>query len=343
MDELLRYREPILQTLRELKKEYKVRFKAHAWSEDVFERVFNFSEKGKLLRGALVVFSAQAHGSEIDRDVLQVAAAMELIHSSLLIHDDIMDQDRWRRGEKSIYTVYQEQALHERVRDATHVGLSMGIGVADSVFFLVFEILSGLKSPYKDQLVATMSHELVTVCLGQLDDLWPRSISKESILELYKNKTGRYSFSLPLMAGAQLAGVARADLDSYVDFGLSMGPLFQIADDLLGIYGTQAEIGKPVGSDIREAKQTLYWYLLMEKVSQQEKEQLLSFFGKEVTNDDIVTVTTLIKKYGIDKELDLIKESIKNNALETIKTVHMEPKSREVLQELVAYVTTRRK
>lgn len=343
MDELLSYREPILQTIRELKKEYKERFKAHSWSDDVFERVFNFSEKGKLLRGALVVFSARAHGSEINRDVLQVAAAMELIHSSLLIHDDIMDQDSWRRGEKSIYAVYRDQALHEGRHDPAHMGVSMGIGVADSIFFLVFEILSGLGSPYKDQLVATMSHELVTVCLGQLDDLWPLSISKESILELYKNKTGRYSFSLPLMMGALLAGTPQSDLKKYIDFGQSMGPLFQIADDLLGIYGTKEEIGKPVGSDIREGKKTLYWYLLIEKANQEDKEQLSSFFGKETTTDDIVVVTTLIKKYGIDKELDVIRETIKNQAVETIKSLHMEEKSRGVLQELVAYVTTRRK
>lgn len=343
MDELLAYRDPILPTLRELKKEYKERFQMHPWGADVFDRVFDFSEKGKLLRGALVVFSAKTYNLEINNDVLRTAAAMELIHSSLLIHDDIMDQDTLRRGERSIYSAYEELALRKGLYNPAHLGVSMGIGVGDITFFLVFEILSGLHSPHKDQLIKTFSHELIQVGFGQLDDLWPLSMSKERILELYKYKTGRYSFSLPLMMGALLAGVPEADLKPYIHFGESMGPLFQIADDLLGIYGSQEEIGKPVGSDIRDGKQTLYWYLLMEKATEEEKKQLLSFFGSESTPSDIAAVTLLIEKHGVDKELSLIVEMLKNKALGTIITLNLDPKSQDILRALVTYVTSRSK
>jgi len=343
MDELLGYRDPILKTLRELKNEYRDRFKQHPWSGDVLDRVFEFSEKGKLLRGALVVFSAKANGIEISSDVLRAGAAMELIHSSLLIHDDIMDQDTWRRGEKSIYSSYEDVARLDNLYNPAHLGVSMGIGVGDITFFVVFEILSGLSSPAKDQLVTIFSHELIQVGFGQLDDLWPLSSSKERILELYKYKTGRYSFSLPLMMGAVLAGTKVSDLEPYIHFGESMGPLFQIADDLLGIYGSQEEIGKPVGSDIRDGKQTLYWYLLMEKATVEEKAQLLAFFGKEGTASDLAIVTGLIEKHGVDKELQSIVEVLKNKALETIGTLNLNMDSHKVLEALVAYVTSRRK
>lgn len=343
MDELLSYRDPILKTLRELKIEYKERFKLHPWSSDVLERVFDFSEKGKLLRGALVIFSARTQGVEINNDILRTAAAMELIHSSLLIHDDIMDKDTWRRGNRSVYSAYEQLAIEKDLYNPAHLGVSMGVGVGDITFFLVFEIISGLESPSKDTLIKIFSHELIQVGFGQLDDLWPLSISKERILELYKYKTGRYSFSLPMMMGAILAGTEKTDLEPYIHFGESMGPLFQIADDLLGIYGSQEEIGKPVGSDIRDGKQTLYWYLLMEKATNEEKLQLLSFFGKEANAYDISVVINLIEKHGIDKELLLIVDMLKSKANMTIATLPIDPDSQAILRTLVTYVTTRSK
>ena len=226
------------------------------WGSDAVTRLISFVDQGKTLRGSLILFTARALGKEIDEDILSTAAAIELVHAGLLIHDDIMDEDALRRGAPSIYMQY-EKVLTGNSENAVHDGRSLATCVGDLTFFLAFELLSSVKNIMVIELCAK---EFASVTIAQMNDVAPGTLekqTKETILRTYRYKTGRYSFSMPMVAGAILAGANSSVQNTLAQLGEAMGILYQLRDDELGAYGDTTKTGKPVGSDHRSRKQTL--------------------------------------------------------------------------------------
>ncbi len=214
-------RDEICAFLRELFREKGVEFdRINSLGQDLGERLYRFAIQGKMLRGGLVSLgcalspgreAAEAGSSE--RTALTCAgAAMELLQSGLLVHDDIMDRDTTRRGHPTIFYQYAERAERDGARDSRHLGEALGICAGDVCFFLAFELLSRL--PVPDPLVrralALCGRELSRVAVAQMQDVsWGSSTDapgEEEVLRLYVYKTGRYTFSLPLALGACWAG-----------------------------------------------------------------------------------------------------------------------------------------
>lgn len=310
------------------------------WAKDVSNRIFAYSQKGKLLRGGLVVLGAEMAGHKVDERVLRLAAVMELLHSALLIHDDIMDEDSIRRGNSSMHTQYEQFAKEKGILYPEKIGQSLGICVGDIMFFLVYEVVVKLQS---FETLTLLSEELITVGLGQMEDVLPEQLSTDSILKLYTYKTGRYSFSLPLLLGMSLTTSAQSHKKALMEFGQYIGPLFQITDDLLGLYGTEEKIGKPIGTDIKEGKQTLYWHLLLQKVSTQEKKQLEALYGTILTPEDITNVQHLCDTYGVVREITSLQQQLHASALRVISTLSVAENDKETLRSLVSYVSERKK
>jgi geranylgeranyl diphosphate synthase type I len=118
-------------------------------------------------------------------------------------------------------------------------------------------------------------------------------------MTLYAHKTGRYSFSLPLVAGALLAGKTLDQCKSLEALGEHMGVAFQIRDDELGIFGSQEELGKPIGSDIREGKKTLFFRALMDSLDPGERERIGAYFGSSKSGrPELEEVRTLLDRRG---------------------------------------------
>ena len=247
----------------------------NAWGPDLGGRLLDFALRGKMVRGGLLLLGHEMHaaggGRAAPRPVLRAAAAMEIIHSSLLIHDDIMDNDRLRRGGRTIFAQYEQAGRRARAVDPAAFGRSMGICAGDVGYFLAWEILSGLAvdAERKVELLALVSRELSYVGLAQMQDVafsaFPRIPSRDDVLALYIYKTARYTFALPLMAGALIAGAPAAERRRLCELGERLGVIFQVRDDELGIFGSEAETGKPVGSDIREGKKTLLYLELIRR------------------------------------------------------------------------------
>jgi geranylgeranyl diphosphate synthase, type I len=233
----------------------------NVWAEGAITRLSEFSTNGKAIRGSLVLFAFEAHGKQIDTDALRVAAAMELFHSGFLIHDDIMDKDVTRRGNPSIYAQYETLANLAGAREIAHFGLSMGINVGDLCFFLAHRVLSGISSQQLPAILSYINKELSTVVIAQMQDVseghMTKKLTQEEILSVYRYKTARYTFSLPLSLGSMLSGGTPHDKTQLIELGEALGILFQIRDDELSISGDETITGKPVGSDERNQKQIL--------------------------------------------------------------------------------------
>lgn len=304
------YKEKIINLLKEFLDNKQKELHHHTWGSDVLKKLATFLSQGKMVRGSLVLFSYTLFEKTISEDVYKAAGALELLHASLLVHDDIMDKDTLRRGETSIFAQYA-QKFHD-----THVGESMGICVGDIGFFLAYELLSSLQYENTSEIIAFYSKEMTQVALAQMQDVYHgisnKEISEKDILMVYRYKTGRYTFALPLMIGAMLAKQDKHILSQLEELGESLGILFQLKDDELGLFGSTEMIGKPVASDIRQNKKTLYWLFLYKNSSLAQKNQLNKIFGKDTVNEEdlamlyniIDTLNTKEKVYQIQKQLE---------------------------------------
>ncbi len=324
-------------------------FNVNKWGRDVIQRLKDFTMSGKLIRGVLILFSEDMFSGKVTDNSVICAVTAELLQSALLIHDDIMDQDTMRRGKKTIFYQYKEFANHLNESDAYHFGESMGICVGDIAFFLAFENLSRLVLP-KDvhiKIYEIFSREMVFVGLGQMQDIFNSSKSEareEDIISTYIYKTSRYTFSLPLLVGAVIGNANEKNLKTIEEIGEKLGIIFQIKDDEIGLLGNSEEIGKPVGSDIRENKKTFYYLYLQQKANDQEKEKISRIFGnKEVTDEDIGYVRYLIQKYEIDKIVNHKLDDLLGQIKTHISSLVVQDKYKNDLFEFVKYNILREK
>lgn len=323
------------------------------WGKDVCKRLENFTLSGKTIRGGLVVLAYNLYGGKKESldDAFDVATAIELAQSSFLIHDDIMDRDVKRRGKSSFF--YQYKALGDRNKfaDSYHFGESLGICAGDIGFFLGFGLLAELKadaSVVRD-MSRVFSRELNYVAVAQMQDVFAGYVKgvldEETILKVYLYKTGRYTFSLPLILGAMLAGQKESETLTLSKIGEKLGIIFQIKDDQLGLFGSEKEIGKPVGSDIRENKKNLYHYYLYKKVGKSRRKELDRIFGnKDLKPEDIEKVRSLVAEYGISKILDDMVAKLAREAEKLIRSLKgVNRQFLPVLGELLVYSGKRSK
>lgn len=322
----------------------------NAWGRDVASRIGGYTARGKMIRGALVLLGCQASGSRITRDAVRAGAAMELAQSALLIHDDIMDNDGLRRGETSFHRQYAALGKRENIAGADHFGLSMGLCGGDIAIFLAFEALAGMRESDRKTLsvVRLFARELAFVGLGQMQDLYAggtsRKIAEKDILDLYLYKTARYSFSLPLAMGCLVGGGGAALRRSLEKCGEFLGLIFQLRDDDLGMFGSEEEIGKPIGSDIREGKKTLLRHLLLARSTAAERKKLEGIFGRpDATPEDIAAVRARAEKLGVREDIGRRIEALRRKAESAIVRLPAPERRRALLLELLAYSIERKK
>ena len=255
------------------------------WGRDVLGRLETFTRNGKMIRGGLVALGCDMAGGRAGAAAVRAGTAFELIQSGLLIHDDIMDRDAKRRGGPSIHEQYARLAPGAAGAGDAHFGTSMAICAGEIAIFLAFEAVAGLAGPSKRAAAVQklFASEFGLVGLGQMLDIEAgttrETLPERAILEIYRYKTARYSFYLPLAAGWVLGGGTGRARPALERLGEDLGLVFQIKDDELGLFGSPGTTGKPVGSDIREGKRTLYAAGLISRAGGADSERLAPVFG----------------------------------------------------------------
>jgi geranylgeranyl diphosphate synthase, type I len=258
-------------------------------------RLEAYTSSGKMIRGILVrlgyeLCAAAAPDADMDRVLDRAGAAMEFLQAGLLIHDDIMDRDTLRRGGVTVHTQYEQDAAQARAVDPARHGVSLGVCAGDVAFFLGFHALASLPVPAAMQerargVAAFAAQELCWVGVAQMQDVFSgaEGIGADpdpaQILRVYRYKTGRYTFSLPLAIGARLAAAPPEHIRELDQAGENLGVVFQLKDDELGIFGDSAQSGKRADSDIREDKKTLLRHFLFAAADSALRVQLEAVFG----------------------------------------------------------------
>jgi geranylgeranyl pyrophosphate synthase len=271
---------------------------------------------GKRLRPALVLWTCQLFGG--DRDTAMAAAlSAELTHTWTLVHDDIIDGDRTRRGKPSSHAALEFHAAKSfdcSVEAAARYGLSFGLLTGDLQQAWVLSTLSAAVRQEKisasqfvaitERLAGKVYPELLS---GEAIDVEFEyrdldSIDEAEILSMLHGKTGSL-LEFCVQTGALLG----LGLDCYDDprlkalgtWALKAGLAFQLRDDILGVYADSPDWGKPVGADIRSAKATLLIRRALDAASPADQGFLLDCLGNpSLTHEELDEVRLILKRSG---------------------------------------------
>ncbi|MBN2251152.1 MAG: polyprenyl synthetase family protein [Candidatus Altiarchaeota archaeon] len=275
---------------------------------------------GKMVRPMLCILSCRAVGGRPE-DAYRTAAAVELIHTFTLIHDDIMDNDDLRRGRPSVHKIY---------------GLPTAILAGDLLFSKAFEICD----PKAAGVLAKASSR---ICEGQEMDMSFEerpSVPEKEYLEMIEKKTA-VLLSAAAQAGAVVGGGSPGQADALASYGTCLGMAFQIRDDILGVVADEKKLGKPVGSDIVEGKKSLVVIKSLEDLEVGERNELSDIIRKaDNTQEEVKRAVELFRKSGAleycrMKALEYVAESKK--ALENLPASD----ARDDLMKLADYVVER--
>lgn len=241
---------------------------------------------GKRLRAAFLYYGYRGAGGNEEQKIIEASISIELIHAFLLVHDDIMDRDDFRHGEKTVHAHFRDRSkLLFPFSDNVHFGGSMAIITGDMLASLGSERLftSDFSSDIIVRALIKLQNIVSWTIAGEANDVYmsfTRKTTESDILRMYENKTARYTVEGPLHLGSVLAGADEAYLKSLSAFSLPIGVAFQIQDDVLGICGKSKKLGKPMGSDIEEGKMTLLLYRALELANAVDAQFLHSVVGK---------------------------------------------------------------
>ncbi len=310
------------------------------WGPDLRNRLHEYALRGKLVRGALVPFTWRVLRPEEEppEQAAQGGVVMEMLQSFLLIHDDIMDQDDTRRGGPAMHKQF-ELLLQNSGKE--QFGRSMGICAGDVAAFLALERISSMTVDPKirSDLTALVASEIITTGLAQMQDVhhgYVENAAEEAIMQVYTYKTGRYTFSLPLVFGAHLAEAPPETVELLSSLGEHLGRIFQIRDDQLGVFGESDRIGKPAGSDIREDKKTIFREALFRSLP--EDDPVRMYFGTDrLGSGELEAVREAIKRTGVMEYVNELVAAEQRSAQAILEHLELPHSGEEALRELLAY------
>ncbi|MCD6447838.1 MAG: polyprenyl synthetase family protein [Thermoplasmata archaeon] len=280
---------------------------------------------GKRLRPIIACLACEAVGSDFTK-AIPFAVALELIHTFTLVHDDIMDKDEERRGKPSVHVKFGEDAA---------------ILAGDALFAKAFEVASNLReAETAKKILRNLAIMAKEICEGQEMDVSFEEmeyIEENQFLEMIEKKTAKM-FEHAAMGGAIIGGGKKEEIEALQKYGLNLGMAFQIWDDCLDVIGK--DIGKPVGSDIREGKKTLL-YIYAYKRS--ESKEWLKYYGKEGASDE--EVQKIIKFFEEIGAIEYAKKKAREYSKKAIDALEILPESgaKKELIEIAEFAIEREK
>ena len=285
---------------------------------------------GKKIRPSMVVLSAEAVGGHAEQ-ALKTAAAVELIHTFSLIHDDIMDKDEMRRGKPSVHVLWGEP---------------MAILAGDTLFSKAFETV--LETPIDNisyervvGALKTVVDSCIKICEGQASDMCFEGnfeVSEDEYMFMIYKKTAAL-IAAATRAGAIIGGGNVEQVETLTEYGRLVGLAFQIQDDYLDVISEEENLGKRVGSDIIEGKMTLMVVNALSKASPEDKEELISILNAR-EDTDVKRALEIFNKYGsINYAMDIAQNNVETakKLLETLE----ESESKQALAMIADYVLQR--
>lgn len=298
---------------------------------------------GKRIRGFLTILGFQMAGGNNDEGIIDVASAVELMHSAVLIHDDYIDNDTLRRGEDTFHRE-QEKKFSQNDQASRLRAITVGGDIlAEASLRLLGD--SSFDADLKVQSAKKLAEMAELTGIGEAYDIYhsfdvhtPQS-TIEKILLL---KTAKYTLSGPLSLGYMLGRGDDATRRELEAIGEEIGKAFQIQDDWLGLAGSES-FDKNVASDLREGKPLYLLHLALEEFSDSEKAFVEKVFSKQqLTASEIKRLRTMLLSTKKAQSTQGIAKQYIESALEKIQKLPVPNEAKEQFAFIARFVVERK-
>lgn len=278
-----------------------------------------FNKRGKQLRPVLCLLSSKminSNYSQINTDI-SMAAALEFIHGATLLHDDVIDKGKIRRGQRSINDIWNNK---------------FSVLLGDFMFSKSFQLMTKGNSLSAMESLAEVSSKISEGEFLQLSNEQNMNIKIEEYINIISLKTAEL-FGAAMKVPAILTNKSPKLIKQLNTLGVNYGIIFQIIDDNLDYFGGK-EIGKVIGQDFLEGKVTLPIILLLKKINKDQKEKINTLFQKKKrTIKELKEIIKLLQKYEIEQECREYAEKISVKSLIILN--NFKNKQSQLLKELL--------
>ena len=336
------------------------------------EDLADLNQGGKMLRGMLVVFGYQiarhARGaSDIDLPISDaLAQTFEMFQTGVLVHDDVIDNAAQRRGKITVHRRYEHRLDVRDIRMVSgiekpqEIAKSVGICVGDLGIYYANKHLADsygsdpalgqLISYFDDIVIQTIRGELLDVVLPYeiqdpgIGEEERAKLLEKSIYDIYFLKTAGYSVIGPLHLGMILGGAEPKEMAALDRCARDIGIAYQIMDDILGVFADPKILGKDVGSDVAEYKQTIL-YMYVRTMKPEFAEELLQYYGKKhVTSRDIEQVQRIFEESGaLAYAQSVLADHFESAERKISRMKFMDAEDKKILRGFISYCKGRRK
>lgn len=305
------------------------------------------SEGGKRLRPALVVNTYLEFGGSDIRTAVEVAAAFELLHTAFLLHDDVIDRDTVRRGRLNLMGACAEDASERGASENGAIlwGQASAILAGDLLIQSAQSLLArlGIAENRRIALLDLFDRCVFVTAAGELADVAfatrVETPELSDVLAMSEQKTAGYSFEGPLVAGAILAGAGDEPLGILREFGRLVGTAFQLRDDVLGVFGTEAETGKSIISDLQAGKITP---LISYAQNTEYGIELRRIFARPRLGDaDAEIVRAILDQCGARSFVEGMIDDYVHSALECVESSGLPTRLQDNLMDIARHASDR--
>jgi geranylgeranyl diphosphate synthase type II len=286
-----------------------------------------FSLPSKKLRPFLVYTFSRGYlrtEEELPEKFWNIAASLEMLHNFTLIHDDIMDEDDWRRGKKTVHKRWD---------------INTAVLGGDGLLALAFQTLTAEEMENFREISREFSRSVLTVCEGQaLDKEFESllSVNEEEYLEMIYKKTGSL-IEGSCMIGAYAGEAPKEEYSAIREFGRNLGIAFQLQDDYLDIFAQQEELGKDIGSDLVMRKKTIIMIKILQHPGALEK--IDGMLREE--NLPIEKIRKVLVDSGIAGDTRNLVYEYTSKAKRALDSLSIHGEMRKLLWELAEYLEQR--
>jgi geranylgeranyl diphosphate synthase type I len=298
---------------------------------------------GKRMRALLAYWGYIGAGGSHDSPlIVDAGGALEMVHLAALIHDDVIDESAQRRGRPAAHVGFATRHHQHAWRgDARHFGDGVAILLGDLALFYAERLIADA-CPVARKIFNELRIEMA---FGQYLDVAATAqghVDIETATRIAVYKSAKYSVERPLLLGAALAG-SNADLGRALSaFGIPLGTAFQLADDLLGVFGDPALTGKPVGDDLRQRKPTLLMAVSMPRLRKEAPELMWRYETSQPSGEDVRRIQSLLDECGCRQEGVRMVDDLVAAAVGAIDRAPLTAEARDALIRLAEAVRSRR-
>ena len=307
------------------------------------------TQGGKRFRPRMVMAAYVGLGGKDLDAAAYIGASFELLHTALIVHDDVIDRDFVRRGIPNISGEYRDHAVTLGASEeiAEHRGVSAAVIAGDLALFNSYRLVdkSGVASPMRERLIDVLDEAMFASAAGELIDvdfsIEPGMPLVDDILTMERLKTAVYSFEAPLQAGAILATASEEAITTLGHFGREIGIAYQVIDDVLGVFGEESFTGKTTIGDLREGKRTV---MIAYACSTPHWKRLGALIGKhDLSEAEAEEARGLLSECGARTFAEDLARGYAQRALARLAEPHIPASLRDELHPVAETVLTRMK